>query len=287
MNRETSRELTDFLRFCESERRLAPMTCSAYKRDVSACLAYLQAEGIELADVKVTHLRAFLAEEQKCRPAVSSQARTTAGAQVLLPLPGRGGAAAARPGASAANAEEARDAARRADHGRARAAARPARSCGYLGASLRRQGGARPVAARADGLRWPATKRAARARLGRRRPLAAVAPCSSCEGRPATDDPDPPGARVALRRVLRRAPSADRAGAVCRRAGQPAPQHAARPGLPPLRRGEPASTSASASPRTRSGTCSPPSSSTQARTCVRSRSSSATSTSTRRSATRA
>ena len=78
MNRETSRELTDFLRFCESERRLAPMTCSAYKRDVSACLAYLQAEGIELADVKVTHLRAFLAEEQKCRPAVSSQARTTA-----------------------------------------------------------------------------------------------------------------------------------------------------------------------------------------------------------------
>ena len=78
MNRETSRELTDFLRFCASERRLAPMTCSAYKRDVSACLAYLQAEGIELADVKVTHLRAFLAEEQKCRPAVSSQARTTA-----------------------------------------------------------------------------------------------------------------------------------------------------------------------------------------------------------------
>ena len=78
MNGETSKELTDFLRFCESERRLAPMTCSAYKRDVSACLAYLQAEGIELAEVKVTHLRAFLAEEQKRRPAVSSQARTTA-----------------------------------------------------------------------------------------------------------------------------------------------------------------------------------------------------------------
>ena len=78
MNGETSKELADFLRFCESERRLAPMTCSAYKRDVSACLAYLQAEGIELADVKVTHLRAFLAEEQKRRPAVSSQARTTA-----------------------------------------------------------------------------------------------------------------------------------------------------------------------------------------------------------------
>src|SRR3989442_1177792 len=74
-----SKELDDFLRFCASERRLAPLTCSAYARDVSACLAYLQAEGIEdLAEVKVTHLRAFLAEEQRRRPAVSSQARTTA-----------------------------------------------------------------------------------------------------------------------------------------------------------------------------------------------------------------
>jgi integrase/recombinase XerD len=78
VNGETSKELADFLRFCESERRLAPMTCSAYKRDVLACLDYLQAEEIALADVKVTHLRAFLAEEQKRRPAVASQARTTA-----------------------------------------------------------------------------------------------------------------------------------------------------------------------------------------------------------------
>ena len=55
------------------------MTCSAYERDVSACLDYLQGQGIEdLAEVKVTHLRAFLAEEQKRRPAVSSHARTTA-----------------------------------------------------------------------------------------------------------------------------------------------------------------------------------------------------------------
>jgi site-specific recombinase XerD len=79
MKEGTSKELVDFLRFCASERRLAPMTCSAYERDVSACLGYLQGEGIEdLAEVKVTHLRAFLAEEQKRRPAVSSQARTTA-----------------------------------------------------------------------------------------------------------------------------------------------------------------------------------------------------------------
>jgi site-specific recombinase XerD len=79
MKEATSEELADFLRFCASERRLAPMTCSAYERDVSACLDYLQRQGIEdLADVRVTHLRAFLAGEQSRRPAVSSQARTTA-----------------------------------------------------------------------------------------------------------------------------------------------------------------------------------------------------------------
>src|SRR6058998_1504862 len=78
MEKVTSKELADFLRFCRSERRLAPMTCSAYQRDVSVCLAYLQREGIALEEVKVTHLRAFLAEEQERRPAVSSQARTTA-----------------------------------------------------------------------------------------------------------------------------------------------------------------------------------------------------------------
>ncbi len=79
MNKRWTQELADFLRFCAFERRLAPMTCSAYERDVSACLDYLQGEEFEnLADVRVTHLRAFLAEEQKRRPAVSSQARTTA-----------------------------------------------------------------------------------------------------------------------------------------------------------------------------------------------------------------
>lgn len=58
---------------------LPTTTCAAYERDVSACLGYLQGEGIaDLGEVRVTHLRAFLAEEQKRRPAVSSQARTTA-----------------------------------------------------------------------------------------------------------------------------------------------------------------------------------------------------------------
>ncbi len=79
MKEDTREELADFLRFCRSERRLAPMTCSAYERDISACLDYLHGQGIgDLAKVKVTHLRAFLAKEQKRRPAVSSQARTTA-----------------------------------------------------------------------------------------------------------------------------------------------------------------------------------------------------------------
>jgi site-specific recombinase XerD len=79
MREDTREELAHFLRFCRSERRLAAMTCSAYERDVSACLGYLKGQGIDdLAEVRVTHLRAFLAAEQKRRPAVSSQARTTA-----------------------------------------------------------------------------------------------------------------------------------------------------------------------------------------------------------------
>jgi site-specific recombinase XerD len=39
MNEDTREELADFLRFCASERRLAPTTCSAYERDVSAWTA--------------------------------------------------------------------------------------------------------------------------------------------------------------------------------------------------------------------------------------------------------
>lgn len=93
---------------CRSERRFAPMTCAAYERGVSACLDCLQGEGIgDLAEVCVTHLRDFLAEEQKRRPVVSSPKRGRGSAQVSLPLPRRGGAPRARPGAAAADAEEA------------------------------------------------------------------------------------------------------------------------------------------------------------------------------------
>jgi site-specific recombinase XerD len=82
---EWTQELADFLRFCELERRLAPMTCSAYERDVAACLAHLQGQGIgDLAEVRVTHLRAFLADEQRTRPAVSSQARATAALKLFF-----------------------------------------------------------------------------------------------------------------------------------------------------------------------------------------------------------
>jgi site-specific recombinase XerD len=82
---EWTQEQADFLRFCELERRLAPMTCSAYERDVSACLAHLEGQGIrDLNEVRVTHLRAFLADEQRTRPAVSSQARATAALKLFF-----------------------------------------------------------------------------------------------------------------------------------------------------------------------------------------------------------
>lgn len=38
--------LADFLRHSRVERRLAPLTCSAYERDVTACVRFLRAEGV-------------------------------------------------------------------------------------------------------------------------------------------------------------------------------------------------------------------------------------------------
>jgi integrase/recombinase XerC len=72
--------LDDFLTYCRIERRLAPLTCSAYARDVTACLRFLQAQlGIRAwAEVRPPHLRRFLADEAIRRPAASSQARTVA-----------------------------------------------------------------------------------------------------------------------------------------------------------------------------------------------------------------
>ena len=73
------REIEDFLRYCRLERRLAPLTCSAYARDVRACVASLRAGGVdELRDVRPPDLRRFLAAEAERRPAIGSQARTVA-----------------------------------------------------------------------------------------------------------------------------------------------------------------------------------------------------------------
>jgi site-specific recombinase XerD len=72
-------EFDDFVNFCRVERRLAPLTCSAYERDVRACRAFLEAEGIyRWGDVRPPDLRRFLAAEVERRPAASSQSRTIA-----------------------------------------------------------------------------------------------------------------------------------------------------------------------------------------------------------------
>jgi len=72
-------EVDDFLHFCRVERRLAPLTCSAYERDVSACVRFLSEHGIDdLALVRPPDLRRFLAAEAERRPALGSQARTVA-----------------------------------------------------------------------------------------------------------------------------------------------------------------------------------------------------------------
>ena len=71
--------LDDFVHHCRIERRLAPLTCSAYERDVTACLRFLRTEGIaDWGTVRPPHLRRFLADEAIRRPAPASQARTVA-----------------------------------------------------------------------------------------------------------------------------------------------------------------------------------------------------------------
>jgi site-specific recombinase XerD len=78
-------ELDDFLHHCRVERRLAPLTCSAYERDIRACLAFLRENGIELlGSVRPPDLRAFLAAEAERRPALGSQARTVAALKLFF-----------------------------------------------------------------------------------------------------------------------------------------------------------------------------------------------------------
>jgi len=72
-------ELADFLDYCRIERRLAPLTCSAYERDVGTCIAFLERQGIvTVGEVRPADLRRFLVDESIRRPSPSSQARTVA-----------------------------------------------------------------------------------------------------------------------------------------------------------------------------------------------------------------
>jgi site-specific recombinase XerD len=72
-------ELAHFLDYCRIERRLAPLTCSAYERDVGTCIAFLEDEGlVTVGEVRPPHPRRFLVEESATRPAPSSQARAVA-----------------------------------------------------------------------------------------------------------------------------------------------------------------------------------------------------------------
>jgi site-specific recombinase XerD len=72
-------ELTDFTHHCRVERRLAPLTCQAYERDVRACCEFMQVADIKTwPQVRLVDLRRFLAAEAEHRPAPASQARTVA-----------------------------------------------------------------------------------------------------------------------------------------------------------------------------------------------------------------
>jgi site-specific recombinase XerD len=74
-----AREVADYLHFLRHERRLAPLTCAAYERDVTACVMFLKRRGIhDIGAVKTGDLRAFLADEARTRPASSSQSRAVA-----------------------------------------------------------------------------------------------------------------------------------------------------------------------------------------------------------------
>jgi len=75
----------DFLHFFRVERRLAPLTCSAYESDMRTCIRFLSEHGIgDLSLVRAADLRRFLAAEAERRPALGSQARTVAAVDLLL-----------------------------------------------------------------------------------------------------------------------------------------------------------------------------------------------------------
>jgi site-specific recombinase XerD len=71
--------LADFLIYCRVERRLSELTCTAYERDVRACIEFLRDQGVDaLNEVRTPDPRRFLVAETEHRPAPSSQSRTVA-----------------------------------------------------------------------------------------------------------------------------------------------------------------------------------------------------------------
>src|SRR5712691_1672049 len=161
-------EVSDFLHYCRIERRLADLTCSAYERDVTACVRFLNESGIEdLHLVRPPDLRRFLAAEAERRPALGSQARTVAALKCFFRFLvenedlDRDPALVLR---TPKKSEALPDVLDRRELGR------------LLAAPLPRQARTRPSPARALRLRRPAPQRTARTRLGRRRPRAAADP---------------------------------------------------------------------------------------------------------------
>ena len=225
-------ELDDFLNFCRVERRLAPLTCSAYERDVRACRAFLEAEGIHRwGEVRPPHLRRFLAAEAQRRPAASSQARTIAALKGFFRFLVENESIDRNP-ASVLRTPKKREALPDVLDQRERPALARGRARRRVGARARRQARARPAAAGAVRLRRPAPRGAARARRRRRRPGAPPGARAAGQGRPRAGRPDPPRARPARRQLPRDARAGRPRAAVRRRPGAAAVADGHDPDLP-------------------------------------------------------
>ncbi len=72
-------ELADFLDYCRIERRLAPLTCSAYERDVGACIAFVERQGIvTVGEVRPADLRRFLVDESSAESVFAASVNSSA-----------------------------------------------------------------------------------------------------------------------------------------------------------------------------------------------------------------